>query len=92
MEAVDKAKRSLGICQAVAERYVCLCVVRVISFLTGLGGGRRKREPRQLTTYFTEPNPDDAVEVKIADQYKNDRAGYEKEAKDWVKRYATPKK
>lgn len=39
-----------------------------------------------------EPNPDDAVEAKIADQYKNDRAGYEKEAKDWTKRYATGKK
>jgi len=38
------------------------------------------------------PNPDDAVETKIAEQYKNDRAAYEKEAKDWVKRYATGKK
>lgn len=43
---------------------------------------------RQL---LKEPNPDDAVEVKIADQYKTDRAGYEREAKDWTKRYASKK-
>jgi len=35
-----------------------------------------------------EPNPDDAVETSIAEQYKNDRKGFEKTAKDWVKRYA----
>ena len=33
-----------------------------------------------LTTPTTEPNPDDAVEAKIAEQYKSDRTGYEKEA------------
>lgn len=36
-----------------------------------------------------EPNPDDAVEAKIAEQYRDDRAAYEKEAREWVKRYAT---
>lgn len=40
---------------------------------------------RQL---LKEPNPDDAVEAKIAEQYRTDRAGWEKEAREWVKRYA----
>ncbi|OAL24444.1 hypothetical protein AYO20_10670 [Fonsecaea nubica] len=44
---------------------------------------------RQL---LKEPNPDDAVEGKIADQYRNDYGAYEKEAREWVKRYATVKK
>ncbi|KAK6366532.1 hypothetical protein LTS17_010618 [Exophiala oligosperma] len=41
---------------------------------------------RQL---LKEPNPDDAVEAKIAEQYRDDRAAYEREAKEWVKRYAS---
>ena len=40
----------------------------------------------------TEPAPDDAVEAKIADQYRSDRAGYEREARDWTKRYGMGKK
>jgi ubiquitin-protein ligase len=48
------------------------------------------KERLPLTKHL-EPNPDDAVEAKIADQYKTDRAGYEKEAKDWTKRYANRK-
>ncbi|KEF60726.1 signal peptidase I [Exophiala aquamarina CBS 119918] len=43
---------------------------------------------RQL---LKEPNPDDAVESKIADQYRDDRASYEREAREWVKRYAGKK-
>ena len=35
-----------------------------------------------------EPNPDDAVEGSIADQYKTDRAGWERVARDWVRKYA----
>ena len=35
-----------------------------------------------------EPVPDDALEASIADKYKNDRAGFEKDAKEAVKRYA----
>ncbi|KAK1066568.1 hypothetical protein LTR12_001800 [Friedmanniomyces endolithicus] len=34
------------------------------------------------------PQPDDAVEQGIADQYKNDRKTFDKTAKDWVNRYA----
>ncbi len=39
-----------------------------------------------------EPNPEDAVEAKIADQYRSDRVSYEREARDWTKRYAMGKK
>jgi ubiquitin-protein ligase len=35
-----------------------------------------------------EPQPDDAVETSIAEQYKNNRKEFDKTAKDWVKRYA----
>jgi ubiquitin-conjugating enzyme E2 D/E len=38
-----------------------------------------------------EPNPDDAVEASIGDQYKSDRPEFDKIAKDWVKRYASGK-
>lgn len=34
------------------------------------------------------PQPDDAVEAGIADQYKNDRMAFDKTAQDWVKKYA----
>jgi len=44
---------------------------------------------RQL---LKEPNPDDAVEAKIADQYRADKNAYEKEAREWCKRYASQKK
>lgn len=35
-----------------------------------------------------EPQPDDAVEASIADQYKNHRADFNKIAKEWVGKYA----
>lgn len=35
-----------------------------------------------------EPLPDDAIETSIAEQYKNKRSEWEKEAKSWTKRYA----
>ena len=40
----------------------------------------------------TEPDADDAVEAKIAEQFKADKVGFEKEARDWTKRYATGQK
>jgi ubiquitin-protein ligase len=43
---------------------------------------------RQL---LAEPMPDDAVEARIAEQYKNDRKRYEDVARDWTRRYATGK-
>jgi ubiquitin-protein ligase len=39
-------------------------------------------------TLLIEPSPDDAIETGIAEQYKNKRAEWEKEAKSWTKRYA----
>jgi len=35
-----------------------------------------------------EPVPDDALESGAAEKYKNDRAGYNKEAKDFTKKHA----
>ncbi|TID25067.1 ubiquitin conjugating enzyme (UbcB) [Venturia nashicola] len=35
-----------------------------------------------------EPLPDDAIESSIAEQYKNKRSEWEKEARSWTKRYA----
>jgi len=35
-----------------------------------------------------EPNPDDAVENYIADEYKNRKSSFDKTAKDWTKQYA----
>jgi len=40
---------------------------------------------RQL---LKEPMPDDAIEGRIAEQYKNDPRSFEKEAREYVKRYA----
>jgi ubiquitin-protein ligase len=40
---------------------------------------------------LVEPQPDDAVEPAIADQYKNDRKAFEKVAKEWVKKHASGK-
>ena len=41
-----------------------------------------------VRTVLAAPQPDDAVETGIADQFKSDRAAFDKNAKDWVKRYA----
>lgn len=41
-----------------------------------------------VSNLLVEPNVDDAIEMAIADQYKNARREYEKTARDWVKRYA----
>lgn len=35
------------------------------------------------------PQPDDAVEASIADEFKNHTAKYEENARSWVKRYAS---
>ncbi|GAQ36695.1 ubiquitin conjugating enzyme [Aspergillus niger] len=41
---------------------------------------------RQL---LAEPMPDDAVEGRIAEQFKNDHSRYEEVAKEWTRKYAT---
>ncbi|KAL9108278.1 MAG: hypothetical protein Q9227_006875 [Pyrenula ochraceoflavens] len=38
-----------------------------------------------------EPNPDDPLETRIAEEYRGERARFEKEAREWVKRYAGKK-
>ncbi|KUI54545.1 Ubiquitin-conjugating enzyme E2 14 [Cytospora mali] len=45
---------------------------------------------RQL---LVEPNPDDPLEARIADEFRNERALFEKTAREYVQRYAkgTPK-
>lgn len=64
----------------------------VLEFIRHLLRGRLQHGYSRGSADFQEPDPDDAVEAKIADQYKQDKAGYEKEAKDWTKRYAMGKK
>jgi ubiquitin-protein ligase len=38
-----------------------------------------------------EPNPDDAIEQSIAAQYKEKKADFDKQAKEWTKKYASGK-
>lgn len=44
-----------------------------------------------IRTLLVEPDVDDAVETSIAEQLKTDKKGFEKQAKDWVKKYASGK-
>ncbi|QIW95122.1 hypothetical protein AMS68_000640 [Peltaster fructicola] len=41
-----------------------------------------------VRTVLGQPQPDDAVEAAIAEQYKNDPKGFEKTAREWVSKYA----
>lgn len=41
---------------------------------------------RQL---LAEPMPDDAVEGRIAEQYKNEKDKYEQVAREWTRKYAS---
>ena len=43
---------------------------------------------RQL---LAEPMPDDAVEGRIAEQYRTDRNRYEEVAREWTRKHATGK-
>jgi ubiquitin-conjugating enzyme E2 D/E len=43
---------------------------------------------RQL---LSEPMPDDAIEGRIAEQYRNDRARYDEVAREWTRKHAVPK-
>ena len=43
---------------------------------------------RTARNLLVEPNPDDAVEASIAEQYKKERNEFDKTVKEWVKRYA----
>jgi ubiquitin-protein ligase len=41
-----------------------------------------------VRTVLAAPQPDDAVETTIADEFKNNNSAFEKTARDWVNRYA----
>ena len=43
---------------------------------------------RLVRTVMSAPQPDDAVEQKIAKEFKDERKLFDKNAKDWVARYA----
>jgi ubiquitin-conjugating enzyme E2 D/E len=44
---------------------------------------------RLIQTLLIEPNIDDAIEPSIANDYKSNRAEFDKKAKEWVKQYAS---
>ncbi|GAM29174.1 hypothetical protein SAMD00019534_123500 [Acytostelium subglobosum LB1] len=41
-----------------------------------------------IRTLLIEPNPDNPLEVDIAQQFKTDRNAFNKQAKEWTKKYA----
>ena len=43
-----------------------------------------------ITSLLTDPNPDDPFVPDIANLYKQDRAAYEENAREWTMRYAIP--
>jgi ubiquitin-conjugating enzyme E2 D len=43
-----------------------------------------------ITSLLTDPNPDDPFVPDIANQYKQNRAKYEEEARIWTNRFAAP--
>jgi len=71
----DKGSMCLGILRAENWKPSCK-IIAVLEMARGL---------------LLEPNVDDAVETSIADQYKNDKAAFEKTVKQWVKNYAKEK-
>lgn len=38
-----------------------------------------------------EPNVEDPVEAQVADQYKRDKPAFDKQVKEWVRKYAQKK-
>ena len=42
-----------------------------------------------ISSLLNEPNPDDPLMSDIANEYKNNRAQYYENAKDWTRKYAT---
>ena len=65
----DKGSMCLGILRSDNWKPSCK-IMQVLEMARGL---------------LVEPNADDAVETSIAEEYKNDRAGFEKMAKQWTK-------
>ena len=44
-----------------------------------------------IRALLVEPDVDDAVETSIAEQMKSDKKAFEKQAREWVKKYANGK-
>ncbi|KAA8904961.1 ubiquitin-conjugating enzyme/RWD-like protein [Sphaerosporella brunnea] len=68
----DKGSMCLGILRSDAWKPSCK-IAAVLEMARGL---------------LLEPNPDDAVEGSIAEEYKSRKASFEKTAKEWTKQYA----
>ncbi|KAF1355666.1 UBC-like protein [Lizonia empirigonia] len=62
----------------------------VVSFRTKIYHPNVSNDDKGLCawTLLIEPNPDDAIEPSIANEYRENRKEFEKNAKDWIKRYA----
>ena len=43
-----------------------------------------------IASLLTDPNPDFALDLDVAREYKQDPQKYERTVREWVKRYATP--
>jgi len=41
-----------------------------------------------ITSLLTDPNPDFALDLDIARQYKQNRAAYDRTVREWVRKYA----
>lgn len=65
---------------------MCLGMLRADEWKPSSKIGAVLQFARQL---LAEPMPDDAVEGRIAEQYKNDRKRYEEVAREWTRNYAT---
>lgn len=65
---------------------MCLGMLRADEWKPSSKIGAVLQFARQL---LSEPMPDDAVEGRIAEQYKNDRKRYEEVAQEWTRNYAT---
>jgi len=42
-----------------------------------------------VRSLLVEPNVDDAIEMGIAEQWRGDRAAFDRTARDWVRRFAS---
>lgn len=65
---------------------MCLGMLRADEWKPSSKIGAVLQFARQL---LAEPMPDDAVEGRIAEQYKNDRKRYEEVAREWTRNNAT---
>ncbi|ETS72970.1 hypothetical protein PFICI_15362 [Pestalotiopsis fici W106-1] len=64
---------------------ICLSILKAENWKPA---SRIKGVLEAVRNLLIEPQPDDPLEARIADEYKNDRASFEKNAKQYVDRYA----